>query len=289
MSRLIATLCLGTSFLAMAIAGGALLRATLRATDSLPAEWQDLREMRLLLVSLERKVTELERRYGTLERQTDRVHTSASSPQPLAPEQEADIAEQVQALALRLATLEDEKTIAQLAQSGELRLAENELRSALGKVGDLNVSPDIRIEAFKSIRKSAKTNGGVVKGVFRELGLEERDVVLPMLELARDTSLAPHLRADAVANLAGSKVEALRQPLLDLLASDQIPEVRGEAAQALMWHLDDATVREAIKTAGRTDPDQTVRERAVSYLPKVEHFDRMAAEAADSAPAGQGK
>ena len=110
-----------------------------------------------------------------------------------------------------------------------------------------------------------------------------------MIELARDTTLAPEFRAEVVDNLAGSKVEELRRPLLDLLAFDKIPDVRGGAAQALMWHLDDGTVREAIRGASRADPDETVRKRAESYLPKIEHFDRMAAEAAGTAPAGQGK
>ena len=289
MSRLIAALCLSTSLIAVGIAGFALIQASSRATNSPPAEGQDARDMRLLLASLDQKVTELERRYGTIERKADGVHASTRSSQLLAPAQEAGIAEQVQALSLRLATLEDEKTIAQLAQSGEAQLAENELRTALGKVGDPSVSPDSRLEALKSIRRLAKTKGSVAKGVFGEIGFEERDIVMPMLELARDTTLAPEFRAEVVDNLAGSKVEELRRPLLDLLAFDKIPDVRGGAAQALMWHLDDGTVREAIRGASRADPDETVRKRAESYLPKVEHFDRMAAEAAGTAPAGQGK
>jgi len=289
MNRLIAALCLSTSLIAVGIAGFALIQASSGATNSPPAEGQDARDMRLLLTSLDQRVTELERRYGTIERKADSVHTSTRNSQLLAPAQEAGIAEQVQALTLRLATLEDEKTIAQLAQSGEARLAENELRTALGKVGDPNVSPEARLEALKSIRRLTKTNGPVVKGVFGESGFDERDVVLPMLDLARDTTLAPELRAAVVENLAGSRVEELRRPLLDLLAFDKIPDVRGGAAQALMWHLDDGTVREAIRGASRADPDETVRGRVESYLPKVEYFDRMAAKAVGTAPADQGK
>jgi len=293
MNRLIAAICLSTSLLALGIASLTVLHASSRATDSPAAQGRDLDEMRLLLASLEGKVAELEKAYGALVRRDEREVAPSRDADLLAPGrkagQEAGIAEQLAALEVRLATLEDGKTIAQLAQSGEAQLVENELRAARGKVGDPDAAPATRLEALRTLRRLAKTHAALFKGTAGEIGFDERDIVLPILELARNTTVDPELRAEAVENIAGSKFVELRQPLLDLLSFDQVPGVRGGAAQALMWHLDDATVREAIRNASRADPDETVRQRAESFLQKIEHFERLADEAAGTAPAGQRK
>ncbi len=111
-----------------------------------------------------------------------------------------------------------------------------------------------------------------------ESGLEERDLVLPMLALAQDTTLEPDFRAEVVSSLR-SKVPELRQPLLDLLAFEGTPEVREGTVEALMYHLGDSAVREAITQASQEDRHESVRETAQEYLPKVQYFDRRAAEA----------
>ena len=42
---------------------------------------------------------------------------------------------------------------------------------------------------------------------------------------------------------------------------------------ALLYHLGDAEVREAIVTAGRDDPSEQVRAVAERAMPKVQHFE----------------
>ena len=189
-----------------------------------------------------------------------------------------DLEEQLAALALRLASLEDEETIARLAQSGEDQLTEKELRSALELIEDPDASPDDRFAALQSFRRLRKTNGLAVKNAMAEGGLTERDLVMPMLELAQETSLEPEFRAEVVRSLE-SKVPELRQPLLDLLAFEAAPEVRQESVHALMYHLGDPAVRQAITQASQNDQNEAVRARAARYLPKVQHFDQRAAEA----------
>ena len=75
--------------------------------------------------------------------------------------------------------------------------------------------------------------------------------------------------------------------MLDLLASGDVPEVRKEALTTLYWHLDDATVREAITQTSKGDPHEAVQAAATRVLPKVEHMDQQAAKAEDTAAAGQ--
>ena len=289
MNRLSIALCLSTSLVALGIAVFALLETRSRATEPLMMQVQGVHELRTLLNSLQQKVDELEANHGELERPAARRDRPTPGSEVPASGETAGLRQQIEALTRRLASLENEETIARLAKSGELQVIEKELRSALDQVGDPDVSPDTRLEALKSLRRLGKTRGSLLKSAMGENGFTERDILLPMLELAQDTTLDPGFRADVVRNLVGSKVDELRQPLLDMLAFDAVPEVRAGTIDALLYHLYDSAVQEAITRSSREDPHETVRARAEMYLPKVQYFARRAAEAAGTATAGQEK
>ena len=289
MSRLSIALCLSTSIVALVVAGFALFESRSSGTEAGRKRVQDLHELQTLLISLQERVGGLEARHDALtlrKASIDRPKQNTESPAPVPA---GELREQVAALAQRLASLEDEETIAQLAQSGRVRVAEKELRGAIDLVGDPQAAPDARLDALKRLRIAAKRDWPMMEEIMGKDKnvMHERDIVLPMLQLAQDTRLEPDFRADVVRNLQGSKLEELRQPMLDLLVFDNAPEVRGEALTALMWHLDDSTIRETITQVSREDRHEDVRARAEEFLPKVEYVARMEADTAQ--PAGEKK
>ena len=189
---------------------------------------------------------------------------------------------QVAALTQRLATLEDGETIARLAQAGSEEVAKKEIKSALDRVGDPQADPKDRLAALQRLRLARQKNGAMIEALMGESEMRERDVVLPMLELARDTTLDSEYRADVLRNCHGSRVEELRQPLLDMLASNDVAAVRVEALTGLFWHLDEAAVRETIRETAQQDPHEAVQARAARILPKVRHIEHAAARSAGS-------
>lgn len=278
MNRLSTVFCLSTCVIAVGLASFALFQNGPSGAQRDVAIGDELRELQLHMTSLSEKIEALEAKQVASKKDArspgkrlprKRV---ASHPEP------TDFKEQLAALTHRLASLEDEETIARLAQSGEQQLTEKELKSAFDLIGDPDASPDDRLAALQSFRRLRKTNGSAVKNAMVEYDLKERDLVMPMLEIAQDTTLEPEFRAEVVRSLE-SKLPELRQPLLDLLAFEAAPEVRQESVHALMYHLGDPAVRQAITHASQNDQNEAVRARAERYLPKVQHFDRRAAEA----------
>lgn len=292
MSRLPIALCISTSLLALGVAGLALLEVKSRAPESPLTQSQDVHDLRRLVDSLHQKVGELEARddeleeLEELEQRVGGFRAATTNPEAPASGPAADLPERVAAHTERLARLESEETIARLAHSGEAQIIEKDMRSALDQVGNPDVSPQARLEALRSLRRLSKTHRSLMESVMEEGDLREQDIVLPMLELVRDTTLDSDLRADVVRHLVGSKVEELRQPMLDLLAFDEIPTVREGALEALMYHLGDSAIREAITRVSREDRHEAVQARATRYLPKVQYFDRLAAEATDGTASG---
>ena len=292
MNRLSIALCLSTSIVALVVAGLALLESRSGGTEARGTQVQDLHEHQTLLKSLQETVGELKARQDALKLQalkqrTASTETPAQNAEEPASGQPGGLQEQVAALTQRLASLEDEENIARLAQSGSKRVAEKEIRNALDQVGDPEAAPEARLAALKRLRIAGKDNGAMMKSIMGENEMRERDLYLPMLELARDTTLDAAFRAGVVRNFHGSRIEELRQPMLDLLASNDVPEVRKEALTTLFWHLDDATVREAITQASQEDPHEAVQATAKRVLPRVEHMDQEAAKSEDTADAGQ--
>ena len=66
--------------------------------------------------------------------------------------------------------------------------------------------------------------------------------------------------------MAGVRDPVIVKPLLDALADDPEASVRVAAAQALVAHLDEPGVRDALATARKVDEDQDVREIAQAAL-----------------------
>ncbi len=292
MSRVTMVLCFSTSLVALGVAGFALLESGAGGMESRETRVEDLNELQTLLTSLQKKVSEHEASHAALKRRTFKQRAAGTDTRTQnadlpAPGQAGGLQEQVVALTERLASLEDEETIARLAQSGGKQVAEKEIRNALEQVGDPEADPEARLEALKRLRIAGKDNGAMMESLMGENEMLPRDLYLPMLDLAQDTTLDAAFRADVVRNFQGTRIEELRQPMLDLVASGDLPEVRKEALTTLYWHLDDATVRGTIKQVSQQDPHEAVQAAAKRVLPRVENREKEAARSEDAAGAGE--
>lgn len=286
MGRLWSALCLSVSLVALAFASLALFQDRPIGGDQIDvSESRSPRDVQRLVTSLAERVEALESRQvgpetGVRAPEVSRPGVPTSVPGE--PTEPTELQEEVAELTQRLARLEHGTTIAELAQSGRLQLAERTLRTALECIESHEASPETRLEAFQSFRELVKSHGPLVKSSMDESGLEERDLVLPMIDLAGDTGLEPDFRAEVLRSLHGSRIEELRQPMLDLLGRDPAPDVRAEALTTLYWHLDDATVRQAITQAGQLDLHEAVQAAARKVLPKIEYIESQIVESGDS-------
>ncbi len=296
MNRLSTALCLSVSCVALGLAAVALLeRRSGGPAASSEAEVADLSELQSELDSLRERVDAFEERQAALARRTSEAYAKGriaprravgEAGEPVSTEG-AELEEQVAVLNARLASLEDSETIARLARSGRERVAEKELLAALDSVGDPDVVPEDRLKAWQTVRRFGKSQRDRIGAEFEERGLQERDFVLPLLDLAQDATLDPEFRVEVMRSLHGSRVEEIRQPMLDVLASNESSEVRAEAMTALYWHIDDASVRQAITAVSQNESDEIMHARAQRIMPKVEHIEREAARSAESADSGE--
>ena len=301
MNRWTFALCMPLSLVALGIAffalsqGGPVAQAPSR-------DVQFETSLRESLASLETRVVALEKsrqRSSLRHRVEDARKQRSSSDEDDAGEKtraargdDGPLDEQILALTERLALLEDDATIARLAKTGERRVALENIRNSIATVGNPDAAPEERIEAMGDLRGQFKKRGPWIVEAMEELGMEEADLVLPMLELAQDAGLETDLRSEAIESVVGSKTEEIRGPLLRLLANDLEPQIREVSMQALLWHLEDDEVRQAIVQTAENDGDAAVRARATRFLPKVEHVERElaeeAAEAHGSSDEGEG-
>jgi len=171
------------------------------------------------------------------------------------------------ALAERLEILESDENIAELARSGFARARKKEAEDALSLVLDTSRPARERLRAWQSLRKG----GGKGKG---QSGPPE--ALQSIIDLARDTSLGSELREEAVKSLERERSEEVKEPMLNILADDDDPQVRKRSLDVLMWHGGDPAVLEAITAISREDRHEGVQQRAAAILPKVQHFSRQA-------------
>jgi hypothetical protein len=254
---------------------------------------QELREVRELLASLETRVEALE---SKMDRPSGvrptRVARSArpgeqdgvaaagnTSGDELADVEPTDIHGKLSALSTRLDLLEDHENIARLAESGREELLQKRISDALDPFEDPDgdATPDSKLAGLKDIRSLWGTNRRELSAAMKDGEMEWKDLYLGVLPLAQDVTLAPGFRAEVLRNMIGSREEEIRAPLMRLLAFDEIPEIRETSIDVLLWHLDDAEVRRALLQA-QQDPHEGVRQRIQRNLPKVQHFERRAAE-----------
>lgn len=119
---------------------------------------------------------------------------------------------------------------------------------------DVNLTPIERSDALGEIQKHGAD------------GYTD-DVVHSMIVLGQ-TSEDPKVRANVWRQFDGAHNPQLSSALVQALTSDQHPDARREAAEALDHFRDDPGVRSALERASQQDTDQEVRWEALRALRK---------------------
>ncbi len=282
MTKLIAAFSFTFSLAAAGIAGFLLFESAEKTpgpieSDAFTVSVDDVAEIKALLRGLETRVRALEAQEHQNKRAEIPVTPETAEDNTTLPGSEPELwqkrtlSEQVQALHRRLGILENSETIAKLAEDGKRQVAQTEIQNAVSCILDRESRPEDRLAAMKRLGRAVKDRKqhSLIESVMNDNELTEQDLVMPMVELAQDRTQEPALRADIIRNMAGIRIEEVRQPLIDMLLYDDATEVRNEAMHTLLYHLDNVQVRETITEISRTDPDEAVRARAEKFMPKV--------------------
>ena len=273
MSKLLLAASLSLSAVALGMAGFVLLQSAPGASPSQSAEVGDktgaetLREIKKLAANLRGDAEELRLRVEKLESVAALSLKAGKKGKAGAGDGAPGLAADIEALAERLESLESDENIAELARSGFARAREKEAEAALSLVLDTSRPARERLKAWQGLRK-----GGGKKG---QSGPPE--ALQSIIDLARDTNLGPELREEAVKSLRGERSEEVKEPMLNILAEDDDPQVRRRSLEVLMWHGGDPAVLETITAISREDRHEGVQQHAEAILPKVQHFSREAA------------
>ena len=99
-------------------------------------------------------------------------------------------------------------------------MLENDMAWAMERLTDSESSPEERLRATKTLRVLRKSNHRQLIETLKASGIGERDLVLPVLELAQNKSLDTEIRTEAVRGVVGTKLAEVRAPLMDLLGYD---------------------------------------------------------------------
>ena len=274
MSKLSMAICLSLSIVSLGMAGFALLQSTpgdgsSRSDEELGnASVEAIQEIRELASNLRGTEEELRLRVEKLESLAARSLKGGKKGKAGAGDGagDPDLAADIAALAERLEILESDENIAELARSGFARARKKETEDAFSLVLDTSQPARERLRAWQSLRK-----GGGKKG---QSGPPE--ALQSIIDLARDTTLGPELREEAVKSLRGERSEEVKEPMLNILAEDDDPQVRRRSLEVLMWHGGDPAVLETITAISREDRHEGVQQHAEAILPKVQHFAREA-------------
>ena len=273
MSKLSMAVCLSLSIVSLGMAGLALLQSTPGDGSSRSDEVientsaEAAQEIRELAANLRGDAEELRLRVEKLESIAARSLKSGKKGKADAGDGDPDLAADIAALAERLDSLESDENIAELARSGFARVRKKETEEAFDLVLDTSQPARERLKAWQSLRRG----GGKGKG---QSGLPE--ALQSIIDLAQDTTLGPELREEAVKSLRGERSEEVKEPMLNILADDDDPQVRRRSLEVLMWHGGDPAVLETITAISREDRHEGVQQHAAAILPKVQHFSREA-------------
>ncbi|MDE0740262.1 MAG: HEAT repeat domain-containing protein [Planctomycetota bacterium] len=273
MSKLPVAICLSLSVLAAGMAGFALLQigsdvgSTQSAISGDSSPDETARELKKLASALREETEGLRLRIEKLEGGTPAVSKIGEEEKTPASAADSNLAADIAALAERLDSLESDENIAELARSGFARARKKETEEALDLVLDTSQPARERLRAWQSFRKG----GGKGKG---QSGPPE--ALQSIIDLAQDTTLGPELREEAVKSLRGERSEEVKEPMLNILADDDDPQVRRRSLEVLMWHGGDPAVIETITAISREDRHEGVQQHAAAILPKVQHFAREA-------------
>ena len=272
MSKLSMAVCLSLSIVSLGMAGFALLQSTPGDRSSRSDEVIDntrveaVQEIRELASNLRADAEELRLRIEKLESIAALSLKGGKKGKAGAGDGAPGIAADLEALAERLESLESDENIAELARSGFARVRKKETEEAFDLVLDTSQPARERLRAWQSLRK-----GGGKKG---QSGPPE--ALQSIIDLAQDTTLGPELREEAVKSLRGERSEEVKEPMLNILAEDDDPQVRRRSLEVLMWHGGDPAVLETITAISREDRHEGVQQHAAAILPKVQHFSREA-------------
>ena len=266
MSKLPVAICLSLSILAAGMAGFALLQTgsdvgstqSAISGDSSPGE--TAREIKGLAFALRGEAEELRLRIEKLEG-TEVASEGGKEAKAPAVADDSNLAADIAALAERLDSLESDENIAELARSGFARARKKEAEEALNLVLDRSQPAKQRLKAWQGIRKTKQDT--------------PPEAVQSILDLARDTTIDPEIRADVVKSFRGERSEEIRQPMLDILADDEEPGVRMRSLEVLMYHAADPGVLETITAISRGDRHAEVRRHAAGIMPKVQYFSQQ--------------
>ena len=274
MSKLSMAVCLSLSIVSLGMAGFALLQSAPGDGSSRSDEVIDstrveaVQEIRELASNLRADAEELRLRVEKLESIAARSLKSGKKGKADAGDGDPDLAADIAALVERLDSLESDENIAELARSGFARARKKETEEAFDLVLDTSQPARERLKAWQSLRKG----GGKGKG---QSGPPE--ALQSIIDLAQDTTLGPELREEAVKSLSGERSAEVKEPMLNILAEDDDPQVRRRSLEVLMWHGGDPAVLETITAISREDRHEGVQQRAARILPKVQYFAREAA------------
>ncbi len=275
MSKLSMAVCLSLSIVSLGMAGFALLQSAPGDGSSRSDEVIDntrveaVQEIRELASNLRADAEELRLRVEKLESIAARSLKGGKKGKAGAGDGagDPDLAADIAALAERLDSLESDENIAELARSGFARVRKKETEEALDLVLDTSQPATERLKAWQSLRRG----GGKGKG---QSGPPE--ALQSIIDLAQDTTLGPELREEAVKSLRGERSAEVKEPMLNILADDDDPQVRRRSLEVLMWHGGDPAVLETITAISREDRHEGVQQHAAAILPKVQHFSREA-------------
>ena len=273
MSKLSMAVCLSLSIVSLGMAGFALLQSAPGDGSSRSDEVIDstrveaVQEIRELASNLRADAEELRLRVEKLESIAALSLKSGKKGKADAGDGDPDLAADIAALAERLDSLESDENIAELARSGFARARKKETEEAFDLVLDTSQPARERLRAWQSLRRG----GGKGKG---QSGPPE--ALQSIIDLAQDTTLGPELREEAVKSLSGERSAEVKEPMLNILADDDDPQVRRRSLEVLMWHGGDPAVLETITAISREDRHEGVQQHAAAILPKVQHFSREA-------------
>ena len=273
MSKLSMAVCLSLSIVSLGMAGFALLQSTQGDGPSRSDEVientsaEAAQEIRELAANLRGDAEELRLRIEKLESIAARSLKGGKKGKAVVGSGDPDLAADIAALAERLEILESDENIAELARSGFARARKKETEDAFSLVLDTSQPARERLRAWQSLRKG----GGKGKG---QSGPPE--ALQSIIDLAQDTTLGPELREEAVKSLRGERSDEVKEPMLNILAEDDDPQVRRRSLEVLMWHGGDPAVLETITAISREDRHEGVQQHAEAILPKVQHFAREA-------------
>lgn len=280
MKPVVTAACLSLSVLAIFLA----VYLSRDGRDVTTTQSSDLRQLTLTIESLNERLADLEKKADAAAGQrTASVSPSARtvSKQPADDTSEPQtVSEQLVALQERLDELEDAETIARLAETGEEQLRSQAARAFLADVTDRQIAPE---ERAKRLWSQWKEHGRLSTALGKD-AFSDSETVLPLMNLARDQSLDEATRVKLLAELATSRIEEIRAPLLELFWNDPSERMRQQAVRNLTGHAADIDAQDAILWASRKDPSELVKGTAMRRLERVMH---VANEATPGSPITQ--